>query len=145
MSEQSPSIRQLIGDVKRDASHLLKTQSELAKVEGKSTQQAVTKTGASFVIAAGAGAIGGLFLLITLAFVLVALGLPTWAGFGIVTLVLFLTAGIAGAIGAKKAKGIKGLKVTKLEIERTKAALTGASGQVTDLAVRPSTLPESRT
>lgn len=144
MSEQAPSIRQLIGDVKRDASHLLKTQSELAKTEGKSNQQAITGTGVSFVIAAGAGAIGGLFLLVTLAYVLVALGLPTWAGFGIVTLVLFLTAGIAGAIGAKKSKGIKGLKVTKIELERTKAALTGASGTATDLAVRPSSLPEPR-
>jgi hypothetical protein len=141
---QSTSIRQLIADVRKDAQNLLTYQAELAKTEIKSSQQQATKVSASFVVAAVAAVLGLVFLLITLAYVLVALGLPTWAGFGIVTLVLLLVAGIAATVGAKKAKQLKGFAPqTKAEIERTKAALTGQQPG-TDLVAPAATLPQQR-
>jgi len=143
MSQESPSIRQLVSDVAKDAKHLLQAQSELAKVETKSTQKAAATTGGLFAVAAGAGAMGGIFLLVTIAWVLVALGLPTWAGFGIVTLTLFITAAVAGLLGKKKADGIKPLQATKLEIERTKQALGGGAPS-TEINVRPAAVPQQR-
>lgn len=125
MSDQTPTIRQLIADVKKDASHLLATQKELASVEGAQEGKQVGMTAGMLAAAAGAGAMGGIFLLVTLAYVLVALGLPTWAGFGIVTLLLFLVAGITGLIGRNSSKKISGMSASKAELEATKAALTG--------------------
>ena len=143
MSQESASIRQLVSDVAKDAKRLLQAQSELAKTETKATQKEAATTGGLFAVAAGAGMMGGIFLLVTIAWVLVELGLPTWAGFGIVTLVLFIVAAVAGLVGKKKAKGIKSFEVTKLEIDRTKQALTGAKPSV-EVAVPAQALPQQR-
>ena len=134
MSAEKPaSLRSLVSDASRDAQHLFKVQKELASVEMSASGKAAGATGGLFTVAAMMAAIGGLFLLLTLAFVLYAIGLPLWASFGIVTLTLFLIAGIAGVVGRSKAKEIKGIPLAKAEIERTKAALSGATS--TEVAV----------
>ena len=85
---------------------------ELPKPELQaSARQAGLAFGLTAVAAVLAG-VGGLFLLVTIAYVLVALGLPVWAGFGIVTLVLFIVAIILGLVGARHAKKVKGLDET---------------------------------
>lgn len=142
VEDQGTSIRQLVADVAKDAKHLLSTQSELAKIERTETQQQATATGGLFAVAAVAAVLGGIFLLVTLAYVLVELGLPTWAGFGIVTLALLLVALITALMGKKKAGGIKPFAATKLEIERTKQALSGGPG--TEVAKAPETAPQQR-
>ena len=76
---------------------------------------------------------GGIFLLVTFAYVLVALGLPVWAGFGIVTLVLFIVAAVLGLLGKKESAKIKGPDRTIVQIEQTKAALQSAVEQPTDV------------
>ncbi len=119
-------IRELIGSVTSDAKKLAQSQSELAKLEIRSTGKDAGAAGGMFAGAAAVGGMGGIFLLITIAYVLVALGLPEWAGFGIVTLVLILVAGILAAVGSSKAKSAKGaMELTKLEWERTQKALSG--------------------
>ena len=143
MSEQTPTIRQLIADVKKDASHLLATQKELASVEGSQDGKQVGMTAGMFGAAAAAGALGGIFLLVTLAYVLVALGLPTWAGFGIVTLLLFVAAGITALIGRGASKKINGMKTTKAELQANKAALTGKSPS-SEVAISPATAPAKK-
>lgn len=143
MSQETVSIRQLISDVAKDAKHLMQVQTELAKVETKQVQQEAAKTGGAFAVAAGAGAMGGIFLLVTIAWGLVALGLPTWAGFGIVALVLFITAAIAGLIGKKQAAKIKALDVSKREFERTKQVLS-AGRPSTDVAIPTVAAPAQR-
>jgi hypothetical protein len=128
VSQKAPgdaSIPGLVKSVASDAQRLMKDQAALATTEIKNTQGEATKTGGMFAGAAIAGMIGGLFLLITIAYVLVALGLPTWAGFGIVTLLLFLIAAILGLVGRSHAKKIKGPERAKLEWERTRQALSG--------------------
>jgi membrane protein implicated in regulation of membrane protease activity len=83
-------------------------------------------------------ALGGIFLLVTLAYVLVALGLPVWAGFGIVTLLLFIVAAILGLLGKKESAKIKGPERTIAQIEQTTATLQSAVEQVAE----PRALPE---
>ena len=141
--QAAPSIRQLVSDVAKDAKHLLQTQSELAKVERKETAKQAGTTGGLFAVAAVTAGLGGLFLLITIAYILVALGLPTWAGFGIVTLTLFLIAVIAGLVGRSKAGENKPFAVTKVELERTKQALSGGAPS-TEVATTAGNLPQQR-
>jgi uncharacterized membrane protein YqjE len=140
--QAAPSIRQLVSEVAKDAKHLFEAQAELAQVERGQTQKAAATTGGLFAAAAITGALGGFFLLVTIAWILVALGLPTWAGFGIVTLTLLLIAAIAAMVGKSKASGIKPFAATKVELERTKQALSGGSSA--EVAVRPQNVPQQR-
>jgi membrane protein implicated in regulation of membrane protease activity len=117
---------------------LVKAQIALAKLELQQTGRAAGKTGIFLVSALSMAALGGIFLLVTLAYVLVALGLPVWAGFGIVTLLLFVVAAILGLLGKKESAKIKGPDRTIAQIEQTKATLQSAVEQ----APEPRALPE---
>ena len=70
----------------------------------------------------------GIFLLVTVAYVFVALGLPTWAGFGIVTLALLIATAIFGFVAKKQSAEITAPHLAKDELERTTNAL-GELGQ----------------
>lgn len=125
-----PSIRELVKSVTTDAQRLMKAQTELVRTEVKSSEQAAGATAGMLIGAAAVGGIGAIFLLVTIAYVLVALGLPTWAGFGIVTLVLLIVAAVLGLLGRKRAKSINGIPVAKAEFERTKQMLSGKQPEV---------------
>jgi hypothetical protein len=124
-SSNNESIRSLISSVKNDAQSLLKGQVELTTTELKQSAEQGMGVGAMFIGALMAAAMGGIFVLITLAYVLVAVGLPVWAGFGIVALLLLIIAGILALIGKMSAKKIESPKLAKIEWERTQAALNG--------------------
>lgn len=122
-----PSVRELVASAANDVSTMVSAQVELAKAEmAASAKQAGSTFG---LIAAGIGlaSVGGLFLLVTIAYVLVELGLPVWAGFGIVTLVLFIVAIILLLVGKKHANKITGPVETKKQIELTKEAFGSAA------------------
>ena len=128
MAEGSPdtSIRGLISSVTADAKRLMQDQTELTKMEARGNSKAAGTTGGLFAGAAFLGVFGLLFILITLAFVLVAVGVPEWAGFGIVALVLVLVAAILAGAGRAKANKLSGgLAVSKAEWAKTREALTG--------------------
>lgn len=139
--EQSndPTIRELVTSAKNDLQRLVKAQVALAQAEMTQTGQAVAKTSGLFIGALIMVSVGGLFLLVTLAYVLVALGLPVWAGFGIVTLVLFIVGVVLGLLGRRSAQGIKAPERTIAEIERTKAALAGEVAPATPAVPGPGT------
>lgn len=132
------SIKALVAAAVADLQRLIKAQIALAKLELQQTGKAAGKTGIFLVSALSMAAMGGIFLLVTLAYVLVALGLPVWAGFGIVTLVLFIVAAVLGLLGKKESAKIKGPERTMAQIEQTKATLKGAVESPTT----PSALPE---
>ena len=132
------SIKALVAAAVADLQRLIKAQIALAKLELQQTGRAAGKTGIFIVGALSMAAMGGIFLLVTLAYVLVALGLPVWAGFGIVTLVLFIAAAILGLLGKKESAKIKGPDRTIASIEQTKATLQGA----VDPAATRNALPE---
>ena len=127
------SIKALVAAAVTDLQRLIKAQIALAKLELQQSGRAAGKTGIFIVGALSMAAMGGIFLLVTLAYVLVALGLPVWAGFGIVTLVLFLVAAVLGLLGKKASSKIKGPDRTIAQIEQTKAALQSAVQQPADV------------
>jgi len=119
-----PTIRELIGSATRDVTTIVSCQVELAKAE---LRDSARQAGSAFGLLAVAGLFGLLafvFLLVTLAYVLVQVGLPTWAGFGIVTLLLILVAAILAGVGKKHAVKIKGPERTVAQLEQTGQALS---------------------
>ena len=130
MSESSAKggIRSLLKSVTTDAKQLMQDQAELTKREVRSSSQQAGSTGGLFAGAAFIAILAVVFLLIAIAYVLVAVGLPEWAGFGIVALVLILIAAILGGAARAKAKNMsQGLEVSKKEWERTQQVLSGAA------------------
>jgi hypothetical protein len=119
-----PSIVELVRSAAADTTELVKQQIELTKAE---VQQSVKTAGSSFGILAGGAAvlgIGAIFLLVTIAYV-IAVWLPVWAGFGIVTLVLFIVGAILVVVGRKRAKTISGPERSVAALEATKATFRG--------------------
>ena len=115
-----PSVRELVLTVADNASALVSAQVELAKAE---IRQSAQQAGTAFGLIAFAIAVigmGGIFLLVTIAYVLVQLGLPVWAGFGIVTLVLFIIGLILLVVGRGHAKKVKGPERAVEQMEITK-------------------------
>jgi hypothetical protein len=120
---EKQSLGTMISGVTQDISTLLRGEIELVKAE--ISQQARTAAQGSGLLI-GAAVIAGtasLFLLLTFAWLLDE-WLPTWAAFGIVTLVLIITAVILGLVGRKQLERIKGLEASPASIEKTKAVLT---------------------
>ena len=136
MAEQEQSIRKLIASVSADAQKLMKAQTELATTEFKGSQREAQATTGMFAGAAFTGLIGAIFILVAIAYGLVALGLPAWAGFLIVAVVLLIIAAILGSLGKKRSKQIKGPELAKSEWDRTKKMLSGK---------QPEVLPAQRT
>ena len=141
MSDLTPggdaSIKGLIAAAVADLQRLIRAQVQLAKLELQQTGREAAKTSIFLVGALVMAGTGGLFLLVTIAYVLVALGLPVWAGFGIVTLFLFIVGAILGLLGKKESAKIKGPERTIAQIEKTTAALSAAASPpqvVTDVA-----------
>lgn len=131
MSDLTPggdtSLKALVATAVADLQRLIKAQVQLAKLELQQTGREAAKTSIFLVGALTMAGVGGLFLLVTIAYVLVALGLPVWAGFGIVTLFLFIVAAILGLLGRSASQKIKGPERTIAQIEQTTAALSGGS------------------
>lgn len=127
--QQDQSIGHLVSSAVADVKTLVNDQVELTKAE---IRDSAKKAGNAFGLLAAAGVLGFLcfvFLLVTLAYVLVQFGLPVWAGFGIVTLVLGVIAAILGIMGKKQADRVKGPQESMAQLQATKAALTSGSPQ----------------
>ncbi|MFI0432019.1 MAG: phage holin family protein [Candidatus Nanopelagicales bacterium] len=122
--DQQQSISQLVTSATTDIKSLVSDQVELTKAEVRQTAQTAGKTFGLLGAAAFVGVLFIVFLLVTIAYVLVAVGLPVWAGFGIVALVLLIVAAILGFMGKKRAEGIKGPEKAVEQLNATKAALT---------------------
>ena len=132
---KQPSIRDLLNKAVADSKRLANAQIALTKTE-------ISSSGQHFGIGAGLGIatlglmiFAVLFLLVTLALVLVQLGLQPWAGFLIVAGLLILTAVITALLARKNFNEIQPPSLAMAEFEKTKAALSGAPAP--DLAGGP--------
>ncbi|MGB7450305.1 MAG: phage holin family protein [Ornithinimicrobium sp.] len=130
-SEQSTtnderSVGQLVADLSADASSILRSEIELAKVEIKHDVTHAGKGAGMFAGAAVLGAYGFGLLLLGLAWV-IAIWLPVWAGLLIVAGVLFVIAAILGLMGKGQVTKVKG-----------KPQKTIDNAQQTVAAVKPS-------
>lgn len=105
------SIGELLGDVTRDLSTLMRQEVELAKAEAK---QSATRAGKGAGMLAGAG-IGGHFVLLFLSLALMwALGAIMPLGWSalIVAVIWAIIAAVLASTGRKELKQIKGLPQT---------------------------------
>jgi uncharacterized membrane protein YqjE len=123
--EPQPSIGDLLSRAVTDAKRLATAQVALTKTELNQTTGTLAAGSAFGVAALGLVSLGTVFLLFTLVYVLVQLGLPVWASFLIITILLFVGAA-AFLFGAKrKFSSIKGPTLAKAEFEKTKQAFSG--------------------
>lgn len=116
---QNPSIISLAKQAVADAVKLGKAQVALAQVELESSKEAAAKTSVFFVLAASMALFGFIFVLITVAYVLVQLGLPMWAAFGIVALALIILAVVMALMGRSEAKKIQPPTLAIEELHKT--------------------------
>ncbi|WP_458780829.1 phage holin family protein [Arthrobacter sp. D3-16] len=111
MKADNASLGELLGDVTRDLSTLMRQELELAKAEVK---QSATKAGKGAGMLAGAGVAGHfvlLFLSLALMFALGALMPLGWAAV-IVAVIWGIIAAVLASIGRKELKQIKGIPQT---------------------------------
>lgn len=105
-SDTERTLGQIVKDLTADISSLFRSEIALLKLELKE-QFAKLGGGAAFFAVALFLAIFGLaFLFVTITLGLVALGVPAWLSALIVTVVLFIGAGVCGLLGKKKMAGL---------------------------------------
>ncbi|MFN8172237.1 MAG: phage holin family protein [Candidatus Nanopelagicales bacterium] len=118
-----PSLKDLVAKTAADAQRLAKAQAALFKAELSETGKNVGIGGALGVATMFIAWFAVLFLLLTIAFVLVALGLPVWAGMLIVAVLLLVGAAVTGLLAKRNIEKAKGPELAIAELEKTKAAL----------------------
>lgn len=123
--QPQPSIKDLVAKTVADAQRLAKAQAALLKTEIEATGGKIGAGSALGIATALVAFFATLFLLLTLAFVIVALGLPVWAGMLIVAVLLIIVGTITGLLAKKNFEQIQGPTVAMAELEKTKAALSG--------------------
>lgn len=100
LRENERTIGQLVADATHDISGIVRSEIALAKAEMSSGAKVMGK-GAGLLAGAGVLAVFGLiYLFHTLARV-IAIWLPVWAGYLIVTVVLFVVAAVLALLGKK--------------------------------------------
>ena len=125
------TIGTIIKDLTADISMLIRSEIALLKLELK---DAAAKLGGGAGMLAAAlflGLIGLAFLFVTITLGMVALGLPPWLSSLIVTVVLFLAAGILVMLGKKKLAGVnfvpsESIEHIKTDIDTLKADVARA-------------------
>lgn len=117
------SLKQLVTHTVSDGKRLLRAQVNLTTTELSQTTKTIGKISLLALIAVSLISMGAIFVLIAIAYALVALGLPTWAGFLIVAVTLLLVAGILGVLIRSKGKTVKGPTLANKEWKKTSESL----------------------
>ena len=117
------SLKQLVTHTVSDGKRLLRAQVDLTTTELSQTTKTIGKISLLALIAVSLISMGAIFVLIAIAYALVALGLPTWAGFLIVAVTLLLVAGILGVLIRSKGKTVKGPTLASKEWKKTSESL----------------------
>lgn len=119
MPEQQ-SIPELVRSVVTSGQRYALAQRALIQTEMKRAGREAGMAGAFAAVAIGTATLFAIFLLLTIAWALVQLGLQTWAGFGIVALALLVLTIIMAALAKRKADAIRGPELAiKADVERT--------------------------
>ncbi len=102
-----PSVGTLVKEASDHLSTLVRSEVELAKTELKAEVKKAT-TGSISLILAGVLALVALpFIFVTLAEVLILVGLPRWAGYACIVGFFFVLAALFALLGIRKIKKIK--------------------------------------
>jgi hypothetical protein len=135
--QPQPSIKALVGRTVADAQRLAKAQVALLQAEMAQTGGKIGMGSVLGLVTAALAFFAALFLLLTLAFVIVALGLPIWAGMLIVAALIIATAATTGLLARRNFSEIKAPALSKAEFEKTRAALSGEPARPLGSEVRP--------
>jgi uncharacterized membrane protein YqjE len=103
---QEPSVGALVQSAMADMSTLIRNEIELAKTEMARSAKKAGVSIAMFVVAGVLLALAGIYFFVAVAEA-IALALPRWAAFGIVTVALVLVAAMAGLVGYRMIKKIE--------------------------------------
>lgn len=125
-SENGPerTIGQLVADATHDVQGIFRSEIALAKAEVSTGAKIMGKGAGLLGGAAFLGLLGLIFLFHMLAQV-IAVWLPIWAGYGIVTLLLFIIAAVLGILGKNALAKAKPVPTRAMaEAEQTIATLT---------------------
>lgn len=130
-TEAERSLGTIIKDLTADLSMLFRSEIELLKLELK---ESASKLGSGAAMMAGAvflGLIGLAFLFVTITLGMIALGAPPWLSSLIVTVVLFVAAGVLVLLGKKKLKDVnfvpsESIEHIKTDIDTIKADVARA-------------------
>ncbi len=117
-----PSIGDLVSKTISDAKRLAKANLALAQAEMRASRNAMTSATALGLLALILTPFVVMFLLFTLVYVLVQLGLQTWAAFGIVTLLVLAVTVIAALLARSQARKITGPTLAIRELSKTSEA-----------------------
>lgn len=125
-----PSIGRLVNNALEDVSSLVRNEIALAKAEISVDVKRGGIGAAMFVVAGVFAFLGLIFLLHTIALGIFALGLPLWASYLIVTVVLLIAAAIVALIGKSKIskfnpKPERTIATTKDTIDSLKRSTSG--------------------
>jgi len=101
-TESDRTLGQIIKELTADFSTLFRSEIALLKLEVKDTVAKLGGGAAMFAAAAFIALFGVAFLFVTITLGLVALGVPAWLSSLIVTVVLFVAAGVFAVMGKKK-------------------------------------------
>lgn len=100
------SLGTIIKDLMADLSNLFRSEIALLKLEIKESVAKLGIGGAMMGAAAFLAVFGLAFLFVTVTLGLVALGVPAWVSSLIVTILLFVGAGVLAFMGKKKLAGV---------------------------------------
>lgn len=126
---EDQTLGQLVASASQDLTALVRGEIQLAKTELKDNVITVARGSAMFAAAAVIALVAVPLLPITLAYGLVALGLPPWLAFLITAVVFFAVAGLVALLGVQRFKKIQSPARTIASIEETKAMFTGTPPQ----------------
>ena len=99
------SIADLVRKTANDAKRLVQAQVAFTQAELKSSGEAVARTSIMAIVT------------------IITMGLPTWAGFGLVSLFLLIAAIVTGILTKKNASSIKGPDLSIAELRKTQETL----------------------
>ena len=113
------SLGTIVKELTADLSTLFRSEIALLKLEVKDTFAKLSGGAALFAAALFLGLLGIGSLFVTAVLGLVALGVPAWLSTLIVTIVLFVGAGICAMMGKKKFAGVQFVPTESVEQIRT--------------------------
>lgn len=105
-TERERSLGTIIKELTADFSNLFRSEIALLKLELKESAAKLSGGAALMSAALFLALIGIAFLFVTITLGLVALGVPAWLSALIVTVVLFVTAGVLAMMGKKKLESV---------------------------------------
>lgn len=128
-TEQPEGIATMVKGLGQDLSLLLRDQVALTKSELRESARTAAASSGLLVGAAFLGVLTIIFVLITIAYALFAAGLPLWASFGIVALVLLIVTAVLGLLGAQRMKKVRGPERSMIALQKVPEVLPGHAEQ----------------